>query len=268
MRRLAVLASLLLVTVLSGVAGASPPTGSPRWALLVGIDHFEGATRPNSGAVGDAEAMRDLLLQSGWPADHIRVLTDGAATAADVREGLRWLADNSSDTSFSVFSYSGHVKQEGTTEYLWPHDNRFIADTELADNLRQVKGWEWVQIAGCEAAGFDEGIAGPQRLVTASSQESEKSYELPPEIGRSVFGNLMVDNGLAQAKAAGTPMSIQEAFRRAADQAPGFTAGQSQGAQNPYIAGGDGQDWFLSGTTAPAPPPPPPKHCVLFFCLP
>ena len=250
--------------------------GADRWALLVGIDHFEGRTRPNVGAVGDVEVMRAALVQSGWPSDHIRTLTDGGARADDIRAGLTWLAANSTPGGFSVFSYSGHVKQSGSTEYLWPHDNRFISDAELASSLRGVRGRLWANVAGCEAAGFDEGISGPDRLFTASSQASEKSYEFPAA-ANSIFDWLLVERGLLGGEADANHdgrVSIQEAFGFAADRAPGLTAGQSHGPQHPFVAGGSGGDWYLgatggangaaaapSSTALPAPP------CFLIFCL-
>jgi caspase domain-containing protein len=261
-----VLVGGLLVT---GSASAAPPPGGDRRALLVGVNDHQGSTRDNNGAVGDAEAMRRLLLRAGWPADHIRVLTDGGATAADIREGLQWLVDRSSPESFSVVWYSGHVKQQGSTEYLWPHDNRFIADSELAASLRQLRGWGWMNIAGCEAAGFDQSLSGPRLLVTASSQANEKSYEYGPDIRRSVFGSLMVTEGMAAGAADAnhdSRVSIQEAFRYAADRAPNVTRNERQGPQHPYRAGGDGPEWFLDGTAPAAAAPAPQRRCLLFLC--
>ena len=54
------------------------------FALVVGIDRF--AVHPHlDGCVNDAHAMRDLLVDGfGVPADHIRVLTNEAAT----RDGI------------------------------------------------------------------------------------------------------------------------------------------------------------------------------------
>jgi len=203
MRRLLVLVPLIVLGVTAGIgaAQAAPPSDGDRWALIIGIDHFQGATRPNTGAVGDAEDTRAALLAAGWPADHIRTLTDANATAAGIRDGLAWLASKSSDTSFSVMAYSGHVKQVGSTEYIWPHDNQFIADTDFASSLRAVKGYLWAHFSGCEAAGFDEGLSGPKRLVTAASQSNEKGYELSPELRNSVFTNLMIDKGLLRKQA-------------------------------------------------------------------
>lgn len=262
------LASVLLGGLFTTGASAAPPPGGDRWALLVGVNDHQGSTRDNRGAVGDAEAMRQLLVRSGWSPDRIRVLTDGAATAAGIREGLSWLAANSSESSFSVFAYSGHVKQRGSTVYLWPHDNQWIPDLEVAENLRRIRGFGWTHIAGCEAAAFDKGVAGPRMLVTASSQGHEKSYEYGADVARSVFGSLLVDQGML-ARAADvnrdSKVSIQEAFQYAADRAPGITAREAQGPQHPYLAGGDGSEWFLEGT-APAPPPPE-RRCVLLLCF-
>jgi hypothetical protein len=57
-------------------------------------------------------------------------------------------------------------------------------------------------------------------------------------------------------------VSVQEAFRYAAANAPAFTAGAAQGPQHPVTAGGDGAELFLddplsgpasAGGPAPAP---------------
>jgi hypothetical protein len=276
MRRLVLLTPLVILGTLAGIGGAqaAPPAEAERFALIIGVDDHTGATRDNVGAVGDAEDTRELLLKSGWKAENIRFLTDGAATNRGIRDGLSWLVAASTDTSFSVMHYSGHVKQVGSTEYLWPSDNQHIADTDVAASLRAVKGYLWADFSGCEAAGFDEGVSGPKKLVTAASQSYEKGYELPPELRNSVFTNLLVDKALLrkQGDANGDgKVSIQEAFQHAAKHAPLITAGQSQGAQHPYIAGGDGTDWYLEPAAAAAgsssSKPSARRNCVLFLCL-
>jgi hypothetical protein len=277
MRRLPLLVPVLLAGVLGVVVSAVPasaaaaaPAPAERWALLVGLDHFQGATRPNLGAVNDVATFRQALLKAGWADDHIKVLTDGAANAADIRSGMQWLVDHSSPTSLSVFHYSGHVKQVGSTEYLWPHDNSFIPDTEFAGKMRQLKGQAWIDVSGCEAAGFDEGISSPTRLFTGSSQANEKSYEVP-ELSHSVFTFLMAQKAMLDGEGDANRdgrVSVQEAFAFASPRAPQITAGQSQGAQHPVIAGGDGSPFFIDGR-GPATPPAAPakaKTCFLFWC--
>jgi len=272
MRRVLLLLPILLAGILGGTVAASAapaPAAAERWALIVGVDRFQGGTRPNFGAVNDAADFRQALLKAGWADDHIRVLTDGGATAGAIRAGLQWLVDRSGPTSLSAIHYSGHVKQVGNTEYLWPHDNSFIADTELAGKVRQLKGQAWVDISGCEAAGFDEGISAPNRLFTASSRANEKSYEIP-DMRQSVFTLFQVEQGLVQGKGDANRdgrVSVQEAFAYAAARAPQFTAGQSQGAQHPVIAGWDGTPLFLDAVAGPAAAPAKAKQCLLFLCF-
>jgi uncharacterized caspase-like protein len=258
--------------VAAPMAWAAPaPAAGARWALVVGIDRFQGATRPNFGGANDAADVRQALIKNGWADDHIKVLTDGAATAGAIRAGLQWLVDHSSANSFSVFHYSGHVKQVGSTEYLWPHDNAFIPDTELAGKIRQRKGPAWVDISGCEAAGFDEGISAPNRLFTGSSRSNEKSYEIP-DMRQSVFTLLLVEQGLINGAADANgdrKVSVQEAFAYAAARAPQLTAGQAQGAQHPVMSGWDGSPLYLDAVaSAPAPAAPAKaKQCILFLCI-
>lgn len=260
MRRILCVLGVLAVAgvlVVPGAGAATPP--GDKWALIIGVDLFEGGTRPNFGGAADANDMRTALQRNGFPADHIRVLTDAGASAADIRAGLAWIAASSSPKSFSVVSYSGHVKQEGSTEYLWPHDNQFIPDTELAAAVNQIKGKAWVNVSGCEGAGFDVGISSPSKLFTASSAANEKSYEWPAA-GASVYSYYLVRRGMLEGLADANRdfrVSVQEAFRYAAANAPAFTAGQSQGAQHPQIAGGNGAELFLDdpvgGPGSPAP---------------
>jgi hypothetical protein len=255
MRRILCVLGVLAAACVLVVPGAGAVTpAADKWALIVGVDLFQGGTRPNFGGKADANDMRTALLQNGFADDHIRVLTDAGAKAADIRAGLAWLASNTTPNSFSVVSYSGHVKQVGSTEYLWPHDNQFIPDTEFAAAVNQLKGKVWANVSGCEAAGFDVGISSPSKLFTASSAANEKSYEWP-EAGASVFSYYMVRRGMLQKLADANRdfrVSVQEAFRYAAANAPAFTAGQAQGPQHPQIAGGEGELLLDDPTGAPA----------------
>ena len=268
MRRIALIATLLptLVLFLTGGgparAAGAPPYGLDKWALIIGLDHFQGKTRPNVGAVGDTRAFHDALVQKGWRDDHIVVLTDGAASQQAIRNGFRWLHDvtqNDNGNSFAVVHYSGHVKQAGGHEYLWPYDNQFISDSEFVGAMHNIPGWLWVDVSGCEAQGFNDGISGPQRMFTSSSASNEKSYE-NPQWKQSVFTGLEITQSILQNMGDYNHdghITIQEAFVYAAQRAPGMTQGQDYGPQHPYLAGGDGTEWFLD-PPAPAPPPPPP----------
>jgi len=247
--------------------------------------HLGGRPASPVGSSGDADAMREVLRRAGWADDQVRVITGSAATGANIRAGIQWLASRAGPDTFSVFHYSGHVYQrtgdidrdgEDKDEFLVPYDaTSIISDRELGEKLGGVNGWLWTNISGCEAAGFNEGgkLEGPKRLFTGSSLEHEKSYERP-DWRRSVYTGLLAQEGMlnGQGDANGDGfVSIQEAFRYAERGAPVMTAKQRKGVQHPYMAGGDGTEWFLKPPPPPqAPPPPPPgapggpqKLCLL-----
>jgi hypothetical protein len=288
--RISMIAGLLAVVLITILVGFSPaqaasvPTAdNVRRALIVGVTDYAGKTTSTAAGAADADDFERVLLNNGFAPGNIVKLTEGRATAANIRGGLQWLADNSNENTFSVFHFSGHVKQMGgdrdrdgekVDEFLWPHDNKFIADGELANRMRSMRGLTWIDIAGCEGAGFDDGISSPSRLFTASSRETEKSYEYPPW-NNSVFTGLEIDEAFLQGKGdrdGNGKVSIQEAFAHAHERAPQMTSRQKKGPQNPVSAGGSGPEWFLNGPPPPPPPPPsdggsqPPQECFI-ICI-
>jgi hypothetical protein len=258
----ATLASLAAVAQLrttpARAAGTGPSATSDRWALVVGITDYAGSTHSTVAGAADAADFREVLVRNGFRPDHILTLTEAQATAANIRAGFQWLVDHSSPNAFSVFHYSGHVKQlggdrdddgEATDEFLWSQDNVFLSDRELADTVGRLRGLAWVDIAGCEAGGFDDGLSGPTHLFTASSRETEKSYE-HPDWRNSIFTGVEIDQAFLQGMGdhdGNGKVSIQEAFAFAVDQVPQLTARQRRGAQHPVGAGGEGPQWYLDG---------------------
>jgi outer membrane biosynthesis protein TonB len=53
---------------------------SHHWAVLVGVNRYQGRTGDTLGSVADVAVLRAELLRRGWRDDHILVLTDGHAT--------------------------------------------------------------------------------------------------------------------------------------------------------------------------------------------
>lgn len=239
-----------------------------RWAVLVGINEHSGTTRDNVGSRQDAESLYAHLMDLGWRADHVLLLTDELATRETMLESVHWLARRTTADSVAAFSYSGHAKQwfdrdvdgdgEVPDEALWPSDNQHITDREFADVMGTVgAGRLWLNIMACEAAGFlDPGLVRDGRVVTFSSAEDEKSYE-DPSVGHSVWGwNLVVEglrNGRADADGDGA-VTVQEAASFAIPRAAKRTSGQSYGAQNGGMVDRAGGALSLS-----IPPPPPPE---------
>ncbi|MBV8159366.1 MAG: caspase family protein, partial [Acidimicrobiia bacterium] len=185
---------------------AAPGATPPVWAVVIGIQQYQGSTHATLGGEGDAGAFMQVLSNAHWPSDHILELVDGAATAANIRQAMQWLVQHSGPNTFTLFHYSGHVCIDSTGPcganhmYLWSVDNQFISDDEVGNNLRNLQGRAWVDIAGCEAAAFDKGISSPQRLYTAASQANEKGYE-DPDWHESVWTGFAIDQGMLQGQA-------------------------------------------------------------------
>ena len=265
---------------------------STRWAVLIGINEHTGV-RDNYGSRQDAESLYAHLMELGWQADHVLLLTDRLATREAIIESIHWLARKTTEDSVAAFSYAGHAKQwpgqdvdgdgEVTDEGLWPTDSRFVTDRELADLMGAVTaGRMWLNFMGCQAAGLiDAGLVRDGRVVTVSSAEDEKSYE-DPSVGHSVWGwNLTVQglrHGLADANEDGE-VTVQEAATFAIPRAARRTQNQRpHGPQNGEMVDHSGGALSLA---VPAPPPPPepqpaaeespdpsssPRSCLLGLC--
>ncbi|MFN2537842.1 MAG: caspase family protein [Mycobacteriales bacterium] len=224
-----------------------------RYAFLVGVTRYRKPTHDTIAGAQDVEFIRSLLLASGWQAENIRMVTNEQATGAAVRAGIQWLASKSTPGTFTLFHFSGHVKQSGGHEKLWPYDRDFVTDTFLADTLNRGSGKLWVDVAGCEAAGFMENLPSSRVLVSTSSKATQKSYEFP-QWGESVWSGLVWDLGLAQGQADANRNGITtvgEALRWGTYYAQAITLRQQpHGRQTPQVAGDPVRGWTLDNPPA------------------
>ncbi len=255
-----------------------------RWAVLIGVNEHLGATRDNVASRQDAEDLAAHLRTLGWRDDHVLVLTDLEATREHIVEAFRWLARSTTDGSVVVVHYSGHTKQwpgrdvdgdgEVTDEGLWPADNRFITDGEVATLLGAVRAAAmWIDVAACEAAGLaDPALILPGRVLTLSSAEDEKSYE-DPERGNSVWGYVVIEEALREGfgdRDGDRVVTVEEAFAFAAPRAVERTSRQPRGAQHPVMVDrlDGGLDLRVPAPPRPEPDPSPRPSCPLVICPP
>ena len=210
-----------------------------RYAFLVGVTRYRKPTHDTIAGANDVVFIRSLLISAGWLPQNIRMVTNEGATGASVRAGLNWLAGRSIPGTFTLFHFSGHVKQTGGHEKLWPYDRDFVNDTEVASVLGRGTGKMWVDIAGCEAGGFMEGLPSSRVLVSASSKATQKSYEFP-QWGESVWTGLVYDLGLGQGQADANrngTTTVGEALRYATYYAQAITL-HAAAVRAPDAAGG------------------------------
>ena len=234
-----------------------PParTAAPadRYAFLVGITNYRPPTHDTIGAANDVEFIAKMLVARGWLPQNIRMVTDGQATGSAVRSGLTWLAGKSTPGTFTFFHYSGHVKQVGSTETLWPVDRAFVHDTEMASILSRGTGKMWIDIAGCEAGGFMGKLPSSRVLFSGSSTAAQKSYEYP-DWGKSVWAGLLFELGTSQRQADADKdgrVTIGEALRYATYYAHSITLTQKpHGPQIPQVAGDPIRGWTLDAPPA------------------
>lgn len=228
----------------------APP--SMRWAVVIGIQDYAGSTHSTQGGLGDAQAVRRALLTSGWLPDHILMVTDSDATAAGIRNAFSWLAARSGPRTFSLLHFSGHVciASRGSCgsghTWLWSYDNRFLPEYEVKQLWGRVRGYGWLDVAGCEAGAFD--THSSTRMFSGSSRASETSYE-NASWKESYWAGLVWDRGFAQGLAddqgRAYRATIGEMTAYGVKQAPPMTARGEKGSQHPVVAGGS-PTWTLS----------------------
>jgi len=126
-----------------------------RKALIIGLN-YPGTKASLRGCINDANNMKGLLLQQGYPNDseHMVVLTDDKQisskhsypTGATIIKALQWLVQGVSKGDVLFFHYSGHGSQvpdktgfekDGLNETILPADYKKsqIKDDQLWENL-------------------------------------------------------------------------------------------------------------------------------------
>ncbi|MEZ6000395.1 caspase family protein [Hyphomonas sp.] len=98
-----------LFSIIAFAALAFTASAEPRYALLIGNEDYPATVGPLSLPHRDVENMRNGLLQAGFPAEHIRVLTD--AGQAEINLAVAELASDlkaAGAQAVGFFYYSGH----------------------------------------------------------------------------------------------------------------------------------------------------------------
>lgn len=186
------------------------------YALVVGIANYSKVRKLPKTVLKDAQDISILLRnpeQCGYPADQVKHLVDDMGTANEIRNGLQWLAEQTSKDDTAVFFFSGHGGRiesgSATDNYLISYDtdpddlkNTSIDGQELTTLLQDIKAGRLLVLFDCCHAGglgeakknglfalpnlktgLDERLyerlgQGNGRVIIASSRSDEYSWML------------------------------------------------------------------------------------------
>jgi len=114
------------------------PSREKRWALLIGVNKYEGNVSSLAGAVNDARALKDVLVRNaGFPESQVILLTTGAAdpahvpTRENILEALNRISEEVPEDGLFLFSFSGHGVSVGDKAYLIPANGKFTKSPAL-----------------------------------------------------------------------------------------------------------------------------------------
>lgn len=122
-------------------------TDKAKRALLIGIN-YTGTSGELQGCCNDVQKMKAFLLERGWAAGDMLILTDDQhqpqklPTKANMLDGMRWLVRGAAAGDLLFFHFSGHGGQEvdthgdeedGMDETICPLD--FTVTGQICDDL-------------------------------------------------------------------------------------------------------------------------------------
>lgn len=188
-------------------------------ALVIGIANYQSLdiTPLPESVTKDAQDMYNLLINPNtcaYPSDNVKLLLDGEATQATIRQELEKLAQQTNEHSivfFYISSHGGRIRSgEYAGSYLLPVDTKdllgaslnqtAISGEEFTEALSKIPARKAVVVFDCchaagigelkgdEAGDFKKGLpesyyqtlqSGRGRAILASSRETEYSTVMP-----------------------------------------------------------------------------------------
>jgi hypothetical protein len=244
---------LLLPAQLSAKSVDAQSSDSECWAVIVGVANYQ--NWPDlTWADDDAQDLADQLSPI-WGSDHIKLLTNSAATKQGIESAMTsWLDSREDANDVVLFFWSGYIWS--TMGYLCPYDslttsrNNDISASELDGWLDELDSKKIVVMNVLPGPLYDV-LAGNGRIIMASSSGSENSWYIG-DLGHSVFAyyvlealsNFKTDNDFG--------LSAEEIFNYTSDKTTSYTASYSGiTTQHPKMSDGcSGEVTFLIKATA------------------
>lgn len=122
----------------SGLLAGAPQAAA--YVFVVGVESYRDLPAPK-GARADALAFAEVAKTTfGVTGDRLRVALDERATGADIRRGLKWLAETVPAGGRAYFYFSGHGAPDPSSgaSYLVPYDGDPLELDETALALNDL----------------------------------------------------------------------------------------------------------------------------------
>ncbi|MBV9759760.1 MAG: caspase family protein [Acidobacteriaceae bacterium] len=287
LNRAGILGSQAMDSHLTPFQLAAPPEAAPlltpvqqKWALLVGIGKFKSKVDSLQYTAKDAKDMAAVLEnpQIGkFKQDHVRVLTDGEATLANMKAGLNWIARQAgpSDLVLVFIATHGTSRTKDTVGHLnyilasdtlnTDEDTLFgtaLPMTDISEIVRsriqarrtvllidtchsEGAGAKLLRAAAPSKDMMDSMKAGVGRALIAASGEKQSSYE-SDELENGVFTHYFIE-GLKRQNGQ-SPLSA--IFAYVSDQVPKQVEEEKHAMQTPVMFRSDQGSEIVIGVPA------------------
>jgi hypothetical protein len=248
-----------IVLILPGQLTAKPvnaqSTEAECWAVIIGVADYLNFS-DLTWADDDAEDLANQLSPI-WGSDHIKLLTNSAATHQGIEDAMTsWLASREDANDVVLFFWSGYVDNTG---YLYPYDS-LTSSYNNDISASQMDGWldgldsKKIVVMNVVAGTFYDVISGNGRIIMAPSSASENSWQVS-DLGHSVFAYYILE-ALSNFKAASNysnfELSAEGIFDYAKTKTTSYTTSHSGiTVQHPQMSDGcQGEVTYLIKVTA------------------
>jgi hypothetical protein len=158
------------------------------WAVLVGISNYQSFT-DLTGADDDAIDFADQLSPV-WGSDHIKLLTNSAATKQAIEDAITsWLASREGANDVVLFFWSGYINS--ANGYLYPY-NSLTYSFSNDISASELNGWlngldsNRIIVIDMPSGTLYNTLSGNGRIVMASNSGGENAY-YSSDLGHGIF---------------------------------------------------------------------------------
>jgi hypothetical protein len=115
-----------------------------QWAVLIGVNTYDDKSNYGqlSVCVKDAQVIQQQLIDGGFDAQHIRLLTDNTydlPTRANILQTLKAVASATEPDDLLLFYYSGHGEEDNQGSYLVAKDGRHLVLPDTAVSIERLE---------------------------------------------------------------------------------------------------------------------------------